>query len=225
MLFGSRRRRPARQQLWRDFAARLELTDVSEQEARLRDRFDLGDTPLQPLLSLQRQDQPTLYFFDQDRGRKGPTGTVSIVASGVLLWARQPLAVASARAIPRGTRALEAIVARRTGSHRLELADAPDFNGRVSVFVRDEEAARAWLTQPVRAVIERLLVERGVGPTLVVGGRHVLALCEGAEPAGFEALEAIAADLLTLFAMVAGTVGDGDALEEDRDGDAGDGVA
>jgi len=206
MLFGSRRRRPTRRQQWREFTRRLELSDASAQDARLRDWFDLGDSPLAPLLSLRRQGQPTLFFFDQERQRSGPAGAVTNLVTGVLLRAPEPLAAASLRALPRGNPVLESIVAGRTGSRRLELGELPDFDAQVSVFARDEEGARSWLTKPVQYVIRRMLVARGVSPTLVVGGWHMLALCEGAEPAGFDGLEAIATDLLTLFAMVEGTL-------------------
>jgi len=207
MLFGSRRRTPSRRQLWREFAGRLELADASPKDARLRDWFDLGDAPLSPLVSLVREGQPTLYFFDQVRERSGPTGSVSSLVTGVLLRAPGRLAAASLRALPRGNPVLERIVAGRTGSRRLALPELPDFDAQVSVFARDEGAARQWLTKPVQGVIQRLLIDRGMAATLVVGGRHLLTLCEGAEPAPFEALEAIATDLLTLFAMVEGTVG------------------
>ncbi|HKI58476.1 MAG TPA: hypothetical protein VKA00_04545 [Trueperaceae bacterium] len=206
MLFGSRRRKPSRRQEWREFARRLELTDASQQDARLRDWFDLGDSPLSPLLSLRRKGQPTLFFFDQERERSGPAGTVTSLVTGALLRAPEPLAVASLRALPRGNPVLESIVAGRTGSRRLDLGELPDFDAQVSVFARDEEAARAWLTKPVQRVIQRMLVGRGVTPTLVVGGWHMLTLCEGGDPAGFEALESVATDLLTLFVMVEGTV-------------------
>ncbi|MEJ2667171.1 MAG: hypothetical protein P8Z81_08765 [Deinococcales bacterium] len=211
MRFALGRRKPSRAQQWREFARRLELADASAQDARLRDWFDLGDSALSPLMSLRRQGQPTLFFFDQERERSGPAGAVTSLVSGVLLRAPEPLAAASLRALPRGNPVLESIVAGRTGSRRLELAERPDFDAEVSVFARDEEAARAWLTKPVQAVMQRLLVARDVHPTLVVGGWHMLALCEEPEPTAFDALEAVASDLLTLFAMVEGTVPADDA--------------
>lgn len=206
MLFRSRRRDASRRQQWRAFQTRLELADASQQDGRVREWFDLGDAPLTPLLSLRRERQPTLYFFDQQRARSGPAGAVTSLVSGVLLRAPAPLAAASLRALPRGNPVLESIVAGRTGSRRLSLGELPDFDAQVSVFARDLEEARAWLTKPVQRIIQRMLVERGVTPTLVVGGWHMLVLCEGGEPAGFDALESIATDLLTLFAMVEGTV-------------------
>lgn len=205
MLFRSRRRTRPRLQQWRDFQDRLELSDASQQDVRLRDWLDLGDSPLAPLLSLRRQGQPTLFFFDQERERTGPAGAVTSLVTGVLLRAPDPLAAASLRALPRGNPVLESIVAGRTGSRRLDLGELPDFDADVSVFARDEEGARAWLTKPVQYVMRRMLVTRGANPTLVVGGWNMLALCEGSEPTDFDALEAIASDLLTLFAMVAGT--------------------
>lgn len=221
MVFRSRRRKPTRRQQWRAFARHLELADASQQDAALRDWFDLGDSPLSPLLSLRRQGQPTLFFFDQQRARTGPAGSVSHLVTGALLRAPTPLAVASLRALPRGNPVLESIVEGRTGSRRLDLGELPDFDAQVSVFARDDAPARAWLTKPVQRVIQRLLVERGLTPTLLVGGSHMLALCEGSEPAGFDALEALATDLLTLFAMVEGTVPAAGAPSQRWDEEAG----
>jgi hypothetical protein len=227
MLFRARRRSPSRREQWRDFARRLELTDAERQEARLREWLDLGDSALSPLYGLRRPGQPTLFLFDQDRARTGPTGTVTTLASGVLLRAPASLAAAPLRAQARRNPVLESIEAGRTGSRRLALSEWPDFDAEVSVFARDEGVARAWLTGPVQRTMQRMLVGRGVSPMLVVGNRHMLALCEGAEAAPFEALEALASDLFTLYAMVGGTDGvaedaqDEDAQDEDaQDEDA-----
>jgi hypothetical protein len=205
MLFRARRRSPSRREHWRDFARRLELTDAERQEARLREWLDLGDSALSPLYGLRRPGQPTLFLFDQERARTGPTGTVRTLDTGVLLRATAPLAAAPLRAQARRNPVLESIEAGRTGSRRLVLSELPDFDAQVSVFARDEGAARAWLSRPVQHTMQRMLAGRGVSPTLVVGSRHMLALCEGAEAAPFEALEALASDLFTLFAMVEGT--------------------
>jgi len=202
MLFRARRRTPTRRDQWRDFARRLELIDAAPQEARLRDWFDLGDSVLEPLYGLRRQGQPTLFLFDQERARSGPTGSVSSLVTGAILRAPGPLAVAPMRAQAKGNPVMEAIEAGRTGSRRLSLEDLPDFDAGISVFARDEAAARVWLTKAVQRVLQRMLVGRSVSPVLVVGSRNMLALCEGIEPAPFEALEALAADLFTLYAMV-----------------------
>ncbi len=206
MLFRARRRAPTRGERWRDFARRHELSDASSQEARLREWLDLGDRPLEPLYGLRRQGQPTLFLFDQERARSGPAGTVATLATGVLLRATAPLATAPLRAQVRANPVLESIEAGRTGSQRLELTDIPDFDRQVSVFAREEEAARGWLTRAVQLAMLRMLSQRGVSPVLVVGNRHMLALCAGPEPAPFEALEALATDLFTLYAMVEGPV-------------------
>ncbi|MEJ2288272.1 MAG: hypothetical protein P8Y02_06405 [Deinococcales bacterium] len=211
MLFRSRRRTPTRREQWRDFARRLELEDAQTQEARLREWLDLGERPLAPLYGLRRSGQPTLFVFDHERARSGPTGTVTTLATGILLRASAPLAAASLRAQARRNPVLESIEAGRTGSRRLSFDELPDFDQDVSVFARDEAAARAWLTRPVQYVLQRMLVRRGVTPVLVVGHRHMLVLCEGPEPAPFESVEALATDLFTLFAMVEGTVGGGPA--------------
>jgi len=207
MLFRGRRRSPSRREQWRDFARRLELADAQQQETRLREWLDLGESALAPLYGLRRSGQPTLFLFDQERARSGPTGSVTTLATGVLLRAIAPLAAAPLRAQARRNPVLESIEAGRTGSRRLALSELPDFDAEVSVFARDEAAARAWLTRPVQRVMQRMLVDRGVSPMLVVGSRHMLVLCEGPQAAPFEALEALAADLFTLFAMVEGTAG------------------
>jgi hypothetical protein len=209
MLFRSRRRTPSRREQWRDFARRLELEDAHAHEARLREWLDLGDRPLAPLYGLRRPRQPTLFVFDHERARSGPTGTVTTLATGILLRAAAPLAVASLRAQARRNPVLESIEAGRTGSRRLSFTELPDFDEDVSVFARDEAAARTWLTKPVQLVLQRMLVRRGVSPVLVVGSRHMLVLIEGPEPTPFESVEALATDLFTLYAMVEGTVDGG----------------
>ncbi len=209
MLFRGRQRNPSRREQWRDFARRLELADAQQQETRLREWLDLGERALEPLYGLRRSGQPTLFLFDQERARSGPTGSVRTLATGVLLRAPAPLAAAPLRAQTRRNPVLESIEAGRTGSRRLTLSELSDFDAEVSVFARDEDAARAWLTRPVQRVMQRMLVGRGVSPMLVVGSRHMLVLCEGSEAAPFEALEALATDLFTLFAMVEGTAGGG----------------
>jgi hypothetical protein len=201
MLFRGRRREPSRREQWRAFARRLELTDAQPQEARLREWLDLGDSALEPLYGLRRTGQPTLFLFDQERARSGPTGSVTTLATGVLLRATAPLAAASLRAQARRNPVLESIEAGRTGSRRLTLTDLPGFDAEVSVFARDEDAVRAWLRPAVQRAMQRMLVDRDVSPALVVGNRHMLVLCEGPQPAPFEALEALSADLFTLFAM------------------------
>lgn len=207
MLFRSRRRAPTRHELWREFAGRLELADARGQEPRLREWLDLGESPLEPLYGLRRQGQPTLFLFDQERERTGPMGSVRSLASAALLRATGPLAAASLRAQSRRNPVLESIEAGRTGSRRLILAELPGFDDEVSVFARDEEAARAWLTRPVQVVLRRMLVGRGAAPVLVVGNRHMLVLSDGTEPTPLEALEAFATDLFTLYAMAEGTGG------------------
>lgn len=218
MLFRSRRRSPSRHEQWRDFARRLELEDAHTQEARLREWLDLGERPLTPLYGLRRPGQPTLFVFDHERARSGPMGTVTTLVTGILLRASAPLATASLRAQARRNPVLESIEAGRTGSRRLGFGDLPEFDEDVSVFARDEAAARAWLTKPVQFVLQRMLVRRGVSPVLVVGNRHMLVVSDGPEPAPFESIEALATDLFTLFAMVEGTVGG-------RPDEAGDGAA
>lgn len=220
MLFRARKRTPTRLEQWRDFARRLELVDASHQEARLRDWFDLGETPLTPLYGLRRQGQPTLFLFDQQRARSGPAGTVTSLVTGAILRAPTPLAATSLRAQARGNPVMEAIAAGRTGSQRLDLADLDAFDGAVSVFARDEAGARAWLTGPVQTVMTRMLARPGVTPVLVVGHRNLLVLCEGAEAAPFEALEALATDLFTLYAMVEGASASGTDRTAPPDGDA-----
>jgi hypothetical protein len=203
MPFWPRRRPSTREQQWGEFATRLELEDAGSEGERLRRWLDLADGRVGPLYVLRREGQPSLYLFDVAFVRRGPAGSARHLRSVVLLRAHGPVTEHSWRALPRRNEVLESLEASRTGSARVAWPDDEAFDGEVSVFARDAAEVRGLLQRPLRAVLRRTLGARQAQPTLVVGKRHLMLSVDGAAPAPLETLEALAADALTLYALIA----------------------
>lgn len=198
-----RRRPPKREQQWGEFATRLELEDAGSESERLRRWLDLADGRVGPLYVLRREGQPSLYLFDVAFERRGPAGSARQLRSVVLLRARGPVTEYSWRAMPRRNDVLESLEASRTGSARLAWPDDEAFDAEVSVFARDAAEVRRALKRPVRAVLRRTLGTRAAQSTLVVGNRNLMLSVDGAPAAALETLEALATDVLTLYALIA----------------------
>ena len=206
MLF-RRHRTDSRQDAWSEFAARLELENAAAAAERMRRWLDLDDVELDPVYALRREGQPALYLFEYVRERTGPTGSFAQQVANCLLRADEPFAPLAFRAHPRRNKVMESLEASRTGSTRIELP-AP-YDGPLSVFARDPEAASAMLSDPLYKLLERAVVERGA-ESVVVGERHILATLSAETPEGadrsladrLEALASLATDLLALYALL-----------------------
>lgn len=212
--------RDPRRAEWERFAAEFELEPAPELDELLRHRFDLGDDALDPLYALSRPGQPQLIAFDQRRERSGPTGSVTLLRTAVALRAEADHTALSLRATPRRNKALEAIEASRSGARRFELPDDPGFDGSVSVYVRDTEAARELLTAPVRDVLRRLLLAADeattsvsatgaglghvntVAPAVVVGTRNLFLSLEPRQAFPLRVLGELLAEMLSLYAAL-----------------------
>ncbi|MFO7545318.1 MAG: hypothetical protein R6W77_07455 [Trueperaceae bacterium] len=213
MPFWSRRGASPRDVAWADFAAEYELAPASDLAERMREYFALGQGAIAPVYSLQRPDQPQIVLFDQRRDRSGPTGSVASLRTGVVIRSPHDYVPVSLRASARRHKVLEEIVARRAGGQRLGFDDET-FDAQVSVFARDETAARSVLTLPVRSVLARLLAaadavapdtvpgpvpSAGVAPQVVIGARNLMLLVEPRTPLGFAPLGQLVTDMLTLY--------------------------
>jgi len=221
MAFWARKRPGSRADGWRSFAAALELVENLEMAEKLRHNLDLGPGAIDPIYSLTRSGQPQLVLFEQTRDRHGPAGTVTNVRSCVLLRANGDNDYVSLRASARRNKAMEAIEAGRTGSHRVDFEADTAFDDRVSVYARDPRAATTLLTDGVRAVLIRLLnpveevepdseaIAATVGPatvppSLVIGNKNFLLVVEGQEAIDFDRFTALTADMLALYAALRG---------------------
>lgn len=156
MPFWSRPRANPREEAWADFAAEYEMTPAPELVERMREYFALGQGAIAPVYSLHRPDQPQIVLFDQRRDRTGPTGSVVSLRTGVVIRSPRDYVPVSLRASARRHKVLEEIEARRAGAQRLGFDDEA-FDEQVSVYARDEAAARSVLTPPVRSALSRLL--------------------------------------------------------------------
>lgn len=221
MAFWARKRSGTRADRWEAFAASLELVENLEMAEKLRHNLDLGPGAIDPVYSLTRSGQPQLVLFEQTRERHGPTGTVSSVRSCVLLRANGDNDYVSLRATARRNKVMEAIEAGRTGSSRVDTEHDPDFDGRVSVYARDPQAATTLLTDSVRTVLVRLLNPIGdtevdtdviaatvgpatIPPSLVIGNKNLLLMVEGQEAVDFDRFTELTADMLALYAALRG---------------------
>lgn len=231
MRFWSRRAEPSRESAWASFAADLELEDGSELGGRLREHLDLGPGELRPIYTLSRPQQPRLVLFDQHRERSGPTGTVSLLRTCVLLRARPSQEFVSMRITARLSAVLEAIEAGRTGGSRLEFGGAGGdgagvdegvdeaFDRAVSVYTRDEAGARRLLRRPAREVLQRLVsgpvedvaaddaipdtvARTPVTPVVIIGSLDVLLILDDHEPVEFPRLTDLTADMMALYAAL-----------------------
>src|SRR5690606_34038582 len=174
-----------------------------------------------PIYSLTRSGQPQLVLFEQTRDRHGPAGSVSNVRSCVLLRANGDDDYVSLRATARRNKVLESLEAGRTGSSRVEVADDPYFDQRVSVYARDIQSASALLKDSVKTVLVRLLnpvaateqegeeiaatvAPATIQPSLVIGNKNLLLIVEGQEAIDFDRFTALTADVLALYAALGG---------------------
>lgn len=200
---------------WERFAAELELVPGDDLAGRLPDQLGLGPGAIDPVYALVRPGQPRLIVFDQTRERVGPAGKVTAVRSCVLVRAEPEVEFVSLRVTERQGKAMEKIESGRTGSVRVEATGDEAFDERLSVYARDEGAARLLLSRPVREALLRLLCvsprdehdgdrpPRGrISPVIVVGGRNVLLTLEEPGPVAFDRLEAATVDALGLYAAL-----------------------
>lgn len=228
-----RRRVDARTEQWLGFARELELEESGELEGRLKDHLDLGPGALAPVYALRRPGQPHLVLFDQQRERSGPTGVVRRLRTCVLVRTVTDTLPVSWRASAKRNSIVESLEASRSGGVRLELADDPDFDARVSVYARDAAAVRAVLAPAVKSVLLTLLepfdgswqtavvdpyhLPRNTSGSanLVVGARSLLLWAEPDEPLPFGKLLDLTTGMLSLYA----------ALNAAAEGASGDGAS
>lgn len=199
-----RRSRPTispRDAAWRRLAVRLELRDEAVQVPRLCELLDLPlGTEVGPVYGLELDPTQSSLFFDYREQRSGPTGQVDALVSGCTLSCHEPIAGMSLRASQKLHPVLESLGASAIGGVVVELGNA-DFNDRVSLFARDDAAARQLLTPAAQKALLGVLYTRGLEPTLLLGERDLVATnrTSAAEPTDLVALEALAVNLLTLY--------------------------
>ncbi|MBX3144545.1 MAG: hypothetical protein KF813_12350 [Trueperaceae bacterium] len=228
MRLWQRRRVDVRTEQWLEFARELELEESGELIGRLKDHLDLGEGALDPVYALRRPGQPHLVLFDQHRERSGPTGVVKRLRTCVLVRTVTDTLPVSWRASARRNSIVESLEASRSGGVRLELAEDPGFDGRISVYARDAAAVRAVLVPAVRGVLLKLLepfdgsgrdavldpydLPRNTSGSanLVVGARSLLLWAEPDEPLPMGKLIDLTTGMLSLYAALNAAVEGGD---------------
>jgi len=191
---------PTRADRWAAFAATIEAQSADAASERLRRFLDLDDADLLHAHVLRRSGQSSLYLFDVVRRRVGPSGQVVRWATWALVRSDRPLSPVSFRVAPRREAVLESLEASRTGATRVDLGARPEVDAALAVLARDPATARSLLTPAVTDVLERMVAVGGAA--VVVGERHLLAQVDTEENADPAEVMPLAADLLTLSALL-----------------------
>ena len=195
---------------------RLELDEASDTAERIRRWLDLGASEVDPAYVLRRPGLPTTFVFDALSERRGPSGSVRVLHRHCLVRSEGEVSRVAFRATARQDKVLESLQASRSGAVRVALAHAPAFDALVSLYARDEAALAPLMTAPLRAVLQRMLVERGApGVGLVVGERHLVVRFVASEEDDLTLLEQLLADTLSLVSLLPAVQRAHDEVTED----------
>lgn len=207
---------PPAEDPWQDLVARLELKDASAWTKRLRSFLALGqDTRIyhnyRTSIALAGAREAKLYFFDYEASDSAASlRQASALVGGCMLSVPHDLGPVSLRAVRRPPhKVLEALGASATGSAAIKFEDE-SFNDAVTVYARDEAAVKTLLGAPLLSILKRALTQRGVEPTFLLGERQLLFFTplEAETPKRLLPLELLAADLLSLYALITASAKD-----------------
>jgi hypothetical protein len=198
MLF-RRRRVDMRFDNWVALARRLELNDAGGNEMLLLELLNPpGGSRLAPIYTCQL-DTARLYLADCREDVRSPTLT-----SAVLISTTEPIAPAGLRASRKLNPVLESLGASASGGQRVLVPQDAVFNQRVSVLARDAASALAVLTPPLRRRLLAALYGHQVAPTFLLSEHQLIftVRAPAAQPAELAQLEALAIDLLGIYAAI-----------------------
>lgn len=198
----------ARAAAWQAFADRLELAPADFREGYVRELVYSEDSlEFAPIYGLEPLPGVTLLLFDYLSTRRGPLGEAHKLISSCLLSTTDLLAPLSLRADPRQDVRLETLGAAAAGGEIIRLEDDPDFSDAVTLYARDPQQVRDFLTLPLKRVIRQIITRASsasLRPSLRVGEQHLLLACSAdpETPTSFELIEGLTTDALSLYSAL-----------------------
>jgi hypothetical protein len=198
---------PARAADWQKFAAALELQAASGSLGMIR---MLLNEPVAAISAIYRNEveamngtKVSMFFLDYEQVQVRPMGHVEQLVSVCMLVTPQRFTNISLKATRKAHKILEAIGASAAGGAVVQF-DESEFDKAVTVYARELEEAKRLLHASARDILKRALWERDIAPTFLLGERVLLfshtALVS--KPTKLEGLERLAADLLSLYAVL-----------------------
>jgi hypothetical protein len=198
---------PARAADWQKFAASLELQAASGSLGMIR---MLINEPVAAISAVYRNEVETmngtkvnLFFLDYEQVQVRPMGHVEQLVSVCMLVTPQRFTDISLKATRKAHKILEAIGASAAGGAVVQFDDA-EFDKAVTVYAREVKEAKHLLNTSARDILKRALWERDIAPTFLLGERVLLFshTALASKPTKLDGLERLAADLLSLHAVM-----------------------
>jgi hypothetical protein len=193
---------------WQAFAKVFGLQEASSSLGLIR---LLLNEPVVAISAIYRSEveamngaKVSLYFLDYEQVQVRPMGHVEQLVSVCMLVTPQRLSDISLKATRKAHKILESLGASAAGGSVLSFGD-PDFDKNVTVYARNVGEAKHLLHSKAREILKRALWEREFAPTFLLGEKVLLfshtALAD--KPTKLAGLERLAADLLSLYAVIA----------------------
>lgn len=198
----------ARASLWQAFAERLELAPADFREEYVRELIYSEDSlEFASIYGMEPLPGVTLLLFDYLRTRRGPLGEAHKLISNCLLSTAETIAPLSLRAEPRQDVRLESLGAAAAGGEIIRLEDDPDFSGAVTLYARNPQQVRDFLTAPLKRVILQIITRASdpeLRPSLKLGEQHLLLACSAQlqTPTNFDIIEGLTTDALSLYSAL-----------------------
>ena len=188
-------------------AARLELSEAVERAPKLRQFLNLAPSTVfgsvyRTYIETSNNHKVGLYLFEYTPHRQNPAAEAEGLTSVCMLAVYHEISPIPLKALRKRHRILESIDASATGSAVVPVEET--FDQEVTVFARDEATVHRLLTPGVRTLLKRALYEREVAPTFLLGERQLFFThaAPAAQPTPLGALESLATDLLSLYALL-----------------------
>jgi hypothetical protein len=191
-----------REKDWLEFAKRLDLHEAQGSIGMMR---MLLNEPVASISALYKRDvvaaesKLRMFFLDyqQTNTKHVPQGV------SVCLLAVAQKTFISLKASRKPHKVMEKLGASASGGVIVPFEDSA-FSEAVTVYARDSEAAQKILHLKARDILHRALYDRGIAPTFLLGEK-VLLFSHTApleNPTSLGSLEGLAADLLSLYAVL-----------------------
>jgi hypothetical protein len=197
---------------WQTFAKVFSLQEASGSLGFIR---QLLNEPVVAISSVYRNEveamsgtKVSLYFLDYEQNQVRPMGHVEQLVSVCMLVTPERLSDISIKATRKAHKILESIGASASGGSVMKFDD-PAFDDAVTVYARDLEETRALLHSRAREILRRALWERDLSPTFLLGEKVLMFshTAPASKPTKLAELERLAADLLSLYAVIAKSEG------------------
>jgi hypothetical protein len=199
---------PTRNAAWQAFAKVFALQEASGSLGLIR---LLLNEPVVAISAIYRSEveamngtRVSLYFLDYEQVQVRPMGHVEQLVSVCMLVTPQRLSDVSLKATRKAHKILESLGASAAGGSVVQFDDG-DFDKAVTVYARSVEETKQLLHTKARDILKRALWERDIAPTFLLGEKVLLfshtALAN--KPTKLAGLERLAADLLSLYAVIA----------------------